>query len=496
MNTGRMNGTSLANGWKFPLVVLLWGVAGSAAAQIVVTPTPTPAQTPAQTSTQTQTATPQLPSADVAALLTQARAAAREARSSPLSPSPDQARWRDAIKLGEAARDLAPQNLEVLRFLAQTYSTVSWDSRAWEAWSAYLDAGGDLDEAALAALSEAGRKLGYARFSAGELDGAAEVFERVLELDARNLEAVTWLGRIALEQGESEAAERYWVRVLTLKPDDPTARYYLGQSREQLTYGADAVGAFNEGLAAYNEGRTAAALDAFSRAAEANPEFAQAALRAGRTALELGRPRAAQRFFSALLARDPQDQGAAYLLTLARAQGRWGAAASAFYAGQELYNQGQVEGAAERFVEASDANPEYPEAAGWAARSLQESGQAERAIPYWERVVALNPEDDTARYFLGAAQAQKDVGAEAVKAFDEGVKAYGEADLSAARAAFQTATAQEPGYAEAWGWLGRLAFEAQRYGEAREAYARALELEPGNATYRFFQVEAERLGER
>ena len=476
-----MNGLKLFS--VTPLSV--WLVLNAAGAQIVVTPTQPPAQVSAP-----------VPAEDAGALLTQAREAAAAAREGPLTPSPDQTGWREAIRLGEAARDHAPDDLSVLRFLAETYSTVAWDSRAWDAWGAYLGAGGELDEAALAALSEAGRKLGYARFAAGELAGAAEVFERVLELDPQNVEAVTWLGRIALEQGRSEAAERYWERVLELRPGDPTARYYLAQSREQLAYGAEAVGAFNEGVAAYDEGRTAAALDAFSRAAQINPEFSQAHLRAGQTALELGRSGAAQRHFRALVTRDPQDAQAAYLLTFAETQGTWGAAAvNAFYEGQELYNQGRLEEAAERFSRASDANPDYPEAAGWAARSLQESGQAERAVPYWERVVALDPEDQSARYFLAAAQAQKDIGTAAASAFNEGVKAYGEADLNAAQAAFETATERAPGYAEAWGWLGRLAFEGGRYGEARAAYKRALGLEPGNASYRFFEAEAARLGQ-
>ncbi len=471
------------NGWKlFSVVSALVILPPSPRAQVVVTPVQPPAQAAAEL--------------DAQALLAQARAAAQAAREGSLAPSPDQTGWRDAIRLGEAARDLAPEDPEVVRFLAETYSTVAWDSRAWGAWNTYLDAGGELDEAALRALSEAGRKLGYARFAAGDLGGAAEVFERVLELGADNVEAVTWLGRIALEQGQSEAAERYWERVLELKPGDPTARYYLAQSREQLAYGADAVGAFNEGVAAYDEGRTAAALDAFSRAAQTNPEFGQAHLRAGQTALELGRSGAAQRHFRALVARDPQDVQAAYLLTFAETQGTWGAAAvNGFYEGQELYNQGRVADAAERFASASDANPEYPEAAGWAARSFQESGQVERAVPYWERVVALDPEDQSARYFLAAAQAQKEVGADAASAFNEGVKAYGEADLGAAQAAFETATEQEPTYAEAWGWLGRLAFEGGRYGEAEAAYGRALRLEPGNASYRFFEAEAARLGQ-
>ncbi|CAA9577413.1 MAG: hypothetical protein AVDCRST_MAG86-2409 [uncultured Truepera sp.] len=463
--------------------LLATGFSGTVLAQITVTPTQPPVETGEGAA------------ADAASLLAQAQVAALEARSSGLLPTPDNPGWRDAIDFGEEARDLAPQDLEVLRFLAETYSALSWDSRAWEVWSAYLDAGGTLDAAALAALSEAGRELGYARYSAGDLKGAGSVFRRVLELNPRNVEAVTWLGRIALEQGQSRVAQRYWRRVLELKPGDPTARYYVQRSRQQLTFGAASTGAFNDGLAAYNAGQKVVALEAFTRAANVNPDFEEAFSWAGRVALELGRPKLAERFWRALLARNPEDPQTAYYLTLAEAQGRWGTPAGrAFYAGQELYNRGQVGEAAERFVEASDANPQYPEAASWAARSLQESGQVGRAVRLWERVVALDPDDESAQYFLEVARAQQGLGPEAVAAFNEGVRAYGAADLEAAQAAFETATEGDPTYADAWGWLGRLAFEGQRYGEAEEAYARALDLEPANATYRFFQAEAERLG--
>jgi len=484
-----MNGSSI-NRWTLLFLLLFSGAALAevAVAQITVSPTQPSAQT--EDGAESGAETP-----DAVELLAQAQAAALEARSSSALPTPDQPRWRDAVQLGEEARALAPEDVNVLRFLAETYSTLSWDSRAWEVWGAYLGAGGSLDGTALSALTEAGRELGYARYSAGQLESAAAVFERLVELDPENVEALTWLGRIALEQGESSAAERYWRRVLALRPGDAAARYYVQQSRQQLTYGADASIAFNEGLAAYNAGRTAAALDAFTRAAEANPDFEEASSWAGRVALELGRAGVAQRFWGALLARDPQNRQAAYFLTLAEAQRRWGTAAGrAFYAGQELYNQGRVGAAAEEFSTASDANPQYPEAASWAARSLQESGQAARAVPYWRRLVALNPDDESARYFLEAAEAQPDVPADAAQTFDEGVQAYQEADLESAQRAFEEATRTDPSYADAWGWLGRLAFEGGRYGEAEAAYARALELEPGNATYRFFQAEAERLG--
>ena len=457
-----------------------------ASAQIVVAPL-SPTEPKAQEQVQAPKATP--------SPLAQARAAADKARKSDALPTPDQPLWRDVVDLGEAARKAAPKDLGTLRFLAETYSTLSWDARAWEVWNAYLAAGGELDDAARTAIREAGRELGYARYTAGDLENAATVFERVSELEPQNVEALTWLGRIALEQGRSEEAESYWQRVLSLKPGDRTARYYLAQSRQQLEFGADSAGAFNEGLAAYSAGQKDAALDAFTRAADANPDFEEAATRAGRVALELGRPRVAKRFWQALLDRNPQDQTVAYYLSLAEAQEQWGAAAGrAFYAGQELYNQGKVKAAAERFVTASEANPEYPAAASWAARSLQESGQAARAVPYWERVVALSPDDESARYFLETARSQEAIGEGAVQAFDMGVAAYQQADLETAQRAFETATNEAPNYADAWGWLGRLAFEGGRYAEAAAAYEEALGLEPDNSTYRFFAAEAKRLG--
>ena len=443
------------------------------------------------------TLTPTRPgTVQMATPLEQARAAAAEARGSGAFPTPDNPGWRDAIDLGEAARDAAPDDPDTLRFLAETYSTLSWDARAWEAWEAYLAAGGTADAAAITALSEAGRELGYARYSAGELTEAAAVFGRVVELDPENLEATTWLARIALEAGRSEEAARSWRRVLKLRPGDPAARYYLGRAQQQRRYGTAASVAFNEGLAAYQTGQQDAALAAFVRAADANREFDEAARWAGRVALELGRPRVARRFWTQVLERNPADRSAAFFLELTGAQERWGAEAGrAFYAGQDLYNRGEVRAAAEQFAGASDANPEYPAAASWAARTLQESGQAARAVPFWERVVTLSPDDESARYFLEAARSQRAIGEGAAAAFNEGVGAYGQADLAGAQRAFETAVAEAPNYADAWAWLGRLAFEGGRYGRAAELYGRALGLEPGDATYRFFEAEARRLGE-
>ena len=77
----------------------------------------------------------------VAELLDEARAAARDARATYDIHTPDQPRWRDALELTRRARTLAPENLEVLRLLALTYSEVNWYVRAFEVWTEYLEAG-------------------------------------------------------------------------------------------------------------------------------------------------------------------------------------------------------------------------------------------------------------------------------------------------------------------------------------------------------------------
>lgn len=474
---------------KSGLGVLTILIAGSlslhAQAQVTVVPVP-PTQSAVSSS---------LP-AEARSLLQEARAAAQRGRATGTF-SADQPDWRSAIQNGEGARALAPESLEVLRLLGETYSAVSWDSRAWDAWDAYLAADGPLDETVRRGVSRAGQGLGFARYTGGDLTGAAEIFGRVLELESNNVNALTWLGRIALENGRSAEAESYWQRVLTLRPGNRTARYYLQRAEQQRTFGAEASGAFNDGLAAYNGNRKAAALEAFSHAARANPDFEEALSWAGRVALELGRPEAAKTFWQALVRRNPQDTRASYFLSLAEAQEHWGSVAGrAFYAGQDLYNRGQVRAAAERFVAATEANPQYPAAASWAARSLQESGQAGRAAPYWRRVVTLNPDDASAKFFLEAAQNQQRLGSGAASAFNQGVQAYQEADLAAAETAFNRATQENPTYAEAWGWLGRLAFEGQRYPEAASAYTKAVELEPDNTTFSFFLSEAQRLNDQ
>ncbi|MDZ7704069.1 MAG: tetratricopeptide repeat protein [Trueperaceae bacterium] len=133
-----------------------------------------------------------------------------------------------------------------------------------------------------------------------------------------------------------------------------------------------------------------------------------------------------------------------------------------------------------------------------AARSFQELGAGDRAVAYWRRVLELNPDDERARYFLQVSQSTPGTpgaGGSVNLALERGRSAYQRADFDAAERAFGAATEQQPGSAEAWGWLGRVYFERGAYARAARAYDQAAGLEPDNDAYTFFAGEAARLAE-
>lgn len=335
-----------------------------------------------------------------------AREAVAQAQNDGAPAYPDAPGWRDALRQGELAARLAPGALEPLRFLAETYTTTRWYARAWDAWQTYREAGGDLDPAALASATDVGTTLAYLRYQEGDIERAQARYREVTELNPDDPEAFVWLGRTLLEQGRPDDAIPYWERAVELDPDDAGSAYFLALARDEVAFG-----------------------------------------RRG---------------------------------------------AQSFYDGVRLYEEGDTEGAFERFRDATRTNPSYAEAFVWAGRTALELGRPDAAVRFWRRVVDLDPEDERASYFLVLAQDQVRWGVEAVTAFRDGVARYEAGDLTGARAGFVSATEANAEYSAAWAWRGRTAFEQGEYADARSAYERALELDPDNATYLYFFEEATR----
>jgi tetratricopeptide (TPR) repeat protein len=438
---------------------------------------------------------------DANSLLEQARQASEEAQRTYSSFNIDQPLWREAMRLGMQAQNLDPDNPDVALFLAQTYSSTKWYIRAWEQWQKYLSFGKTLDDAvaqvgeeARAQFLETGTELGFAAYEAQNLEGAIAYYEAVNEVVPDDVETLTWLGRIYLELGQPNEARPYWQRASELDPTNENIGYFSSIIEEQVTVGPEASSMFQTGIRAYEAGKLEEALQAFEWAVSANDTFTQAYVWAGRTSLELGESELAVTYWSEVLELDPSDTRAKYFLEVAQTQVEYGVeAANAFYEGQTYYSQQNLVEAARSFERATQENPQYTQAFVWAARSYQELNQFDKAIPFWERVLELDPNDTRARYFLLLARKQISGDTPSGEAFMQGITYYQQNDFINAERAFREAVQADNNFADAWGWLGRVYFTVANYPEAATAYARAAQLAPDNSDYRFFADEAKRL---
>lgn len=158
-----------------------------------------------------------------------------------------------------------------------------------------------------------------------------------------------------------------------------------------------------------------------------------------------------------------------------------------------FYEAGNRDAALERYVAVAELVPDDAEAHVWAGRILVETERPSLAIPYWRRVVELDPGDARAAYFLELAQEQAVWGSAAVNAFRSGVALYEEARLSEAAERFARASTLNGGYVDAWAWLGRVAFERGQYADAVIYYGSAARLAPDDDNFAYWVKEAQRL---
>ena len=336
------------------------------------------------------------------AALDEARAVAAEARATGARPYPDAPLWAEAIRLGREALRAAPDDPEVLRFLAETYSATNWYAPAWQTWRE-LASVTMLDPAGLEAGTAAGNELAYLRYDQGDRAGALERYQEVIDFNPNDPQAYTWAGRILLEGGQAEASVPYWQEAVRLAPENEGNRYFLELAQDELRYGGRGTENFYAGIAAYEAGRKTAALEQFEEAARNNADYKQAFVWAGRTALELNRPELAARYWQRVLELDPEDERASYFLKASQDRARFGEAASYFYDGVRLYEGEDLGGARTQFLTATQLNPDYAEAWAWLGRTQYETDNFPLAAQAYAQASALEPGNETYRYFYGEA---------------------------------------------------------------------------------------------
>ena len=158
--------------------------------------------------------------------------------------------------------------------------------------------------------------------------------------------------------------------------------------------------------------------------------------------------------------------------------------------GYGAYARGDLETALEIYLTVSDLVPDDIESRVWAGRILIETERPAQAVPFWRSVLELDPTDARAAYFADLAREQATWGPRAVDVFREGIALYEQGAPQAAAERFARATVINPTYPAAWAWLGRVAFEAGDFVDARRAYANAAGLAPDDETYRYFLAQS------
>jgi tetratricopeptide (TPR) repeat protein len=354
----------------------------------------------------------------------------------------------------------------------------------------------------------------------GQLAEAEKLYAQVLALDAKQFDALHLLGLLKHQRGDSDQAIRLMAaaldvnpkspqallnyagvlcatnrhaealacydRVLTLAPNEADAHYNRGNALMGLDRHAEALAAYdralalnpNNPLAHYNRGNALAALGraeealaAFHRAAALAPQFVDAQVNIGRALSSLHRDAEALSWYDRALTFKPNDPVA---LT-----GRGVALAAAERNEEALASFDRV--LALKPDEAGEIN--HQAALNGRGLVLLDLGRHEEALACFDRLIELAPDDPSKLINRGIALVALDRQEEALSCYDRVLQSYRNATALSKGGTrderllgyFDQARAPE---AETYNNMGNALTELGRLQEARQAYLKAIEVDP------------------
>jgi protein O-GlcNAc transferase len=306
-----------------------------------------------------------------------------------------------------------------------------------------------------ATRTQAALEQGLALHHAGRLDEARAWYQKALQWQPRNADALHLLGLIALQSGKPDRAVELIGRALGADPRNAAAHYNLGCARSALGRIDAAITSFDAAIALksdyaeahHNRGsalhalqRYEAAIASYDQAIALQPGCADAYYSRGVTLGELRRYEAAIASYDAAIALKA-DYAVAY-------NNR----------GVALVHLRRCEAAVASYDEAIRLKPDYIEAYSNRGSALYELRQYQSAIESYERVIAHRPEDALAYDRRGAALAE--------------LRQY-----EAAIVSYERAIALKPDFAEACNHRGNALQELLQYEAAIASYEQAIALD-------------------
>ncbi|CAM4367180.1 tetratricopeptide repeat protein [Deinococcus marmoris] len=306
---------------------------------------------------------------------------------------------------------------------------------------------------------------------------AAAAAEAAVLAESGNADYLKLRAQIYTEVGFWRQAEVTWAAYFKAVPAVP------GSPEAQQAGAAQ----YNLGYSAYVRSQPDLAARYFAECLNFDPQSAQCAGWAARTALEGGDYARAQTLYAQAVALTPTDKSLKYFQGLAQKAADYGPAATQLFSRAYAdLDAGRKDRALEGFQAAAQSAPNFAEAWRQAGRLALDMGDARAALAAYQGAVALPGTDATDKFNLALAQEGSQFGLDAVRTFRAAYSNYSGGDKAAAESGFQQATTQNPDYAKAWAWLGRTRYEAKNYTGAAEAYGRAVALDPNDKSSAYF----------
>ncbi len=290
-------------------------------------------------------------------------------------------------------------------------------------YAVYAEETGDL-EAAIAnyrkALSiqptytAAYARIGRVFLDAGMLREAEAAFDVVLNQDPDAAAGLAGMGEVAAGNGEFERAVGLYRRALDNQPEATQVHYQLGLAYREL-------GRRDEAKAELDKAgqRVPTIEDPLLAFVQALTQGADGYLEGARTAIKVGQPDVALRFFDLATSIEPDNVDALVemgnlqastgdldgaLLTFARVLSQQPARAdAAFFMGAILEQRGEQAEADRYYARALETRPELVQPRMLLANSLMRQGEFGEASEHYSQIIRQLPEETEVQYLLGLA---------------------------------------------------------------------------------------------
>ena len=292
--------------------------------------------------------------------------------------------------------------------------------------------------------------LGSTLYKQARYEAALGIARIAIEQDPELAKAQANLGAILNGLGRAEEAETHLRRAIALDPDYAKAQANLGVVLSALGRTAEAETRLRRAVAldpdyAKAQANLGVVLNGLGRAAEAethlrravalDPNYAKAQANLGVVLGALGRAEEAETHLRRAIALAPQDVD--LFAQLLMRQGRYQEAIDAlaqatalapaspqaaelhFLMGYAAQQNGQLEAAAECYMQALELDPRHAKALRWLGRLRNEQQHYDEALQLFQHLIAIDPSDAVALGNMGIALFYLNRSDEALQRFDQ-----------------------------------------------------------------------------